>query len=209
MIPRNIFVLRHGQSIGNVDWRWYQKLKDEDIYLTPLGARQAQIAASLVEPVKGNFAIYTSNYLRAIQTGDMFREVLGDRVKFSRVEPDIRELKWMDHARKVSLKKEEDQREHMKAFTASNPGGESAKEVYDRMEGVISRLYQDFSQPNFPENVVIVSHGITIRCFMMKFLNWPTSVYESLDNPHNCQVFHLSLNTKTNEYDLTTPFPRQ
>lgn len=208
--PKSIFILRHGQSIGNIDWRNYLKMKDHEIPLTTTGEEQAIHASKNLKRLIGDrtVATYSSHYTRAQQTLKIIHDALETRVKFTRTDPDMRELKWMGDDLKIDRGIQLDQRKKMESFHWANSGGESAKNVHDRMEHVVNRLHEDFKIRKFPETAVLVSHGIAMRVFLMRFLGWPPETYETLDNPDNCKVFQLDLNSKK-QYDLITPFPRK
>lgn len=50
-------------------------------------------------------------------------------------------------------------------------------------------------------NIVIVSHGLTIRFFLMKWFKWTVEQFETLKNPKNCEFRVLQLGP-TGEYSL-------
>jgi broad specificity phosphatase PhoE len=39
--------------------------------------------------------------------------------------------------------------------------------------------------------VVIVSHGLTIRCFAMRFLHLTVEQFDEMANPDNCEVITI------------------
>ena len=43
------------------------------------------------------------------------------------------------------------------------------------------------------EKVLIVTHGLTIRCFVMRWLHLTVEQYEELANPGNCDIITLAL----------------
>jgi broad specificity phosphatase PhoE len=47
---------------------------------------------------------------------------------------------------------------------------------------------RDFSKEDFPENVLIVTHGLTLRLFLMRWLHWSVEMFESAASPSNCQI---------------------
>jgi broad specificity phosphatase PhoE len=42
------------------------------------------------------------------------------------------------------------------------------------------------------DRVLIVTHGLTIRCFVMRFLHLSVEQFDSLANPANCDVITLA-----------------
>jgi len=75
--------------------------------------------------------------------------------------------------------------------------GESCADVYDRVSDFFGTLYRDFSKDDFPENAVVITHGMTIRMFLMKWLKWTVEDFETYANPKNCQIVIL----QPNEYE--------
>jgi broad specificity phosphatase PhoE len=42
--------------------------------------------------------------------------------------------------------------------------------------------------PDVNENVLIVTHGMTLRLFLMRWFHWTVEELENLRNPYNCQM---------------------
>jgi len=38
------------------------------------------------------------------------------------------------------------------------------------------------------ENILIICHGMTLRCFVTRFLHLTVEQFESMDNPSNCDI---------------------
>ena len=76
------------------------------------------------------------------------------------------------------------------------PDGESAADVYDRVSDFFGTLHRDFEKEGFPENCVIISHGMTIRLFLMKWFHWTVEEFEKIRNPKNCAIIVLEKNEK-------------
>lgn len=206
MKPRDIYVLRHGLSEGNKDWRVYTRMEDADIPLAHEGEEQAIIAGmQLAAALKSDpVALYTSDYLRARQTTFHIDKRVNATVRIT--DNDLRELFWSPKSGVIDAAKQLKERELMGQFDYSNPGGESARQVCDRMKRFIKRMEKDWENPNFPKNQVIVSHGIAIRCLFKEMFGWSDETYPTLRNPRNCQIFHMFVN-KDDKYELIAPFP--
>lgn len=57
MKPSKIFLIRHGQSVGNVDKEIYKKVPDYALELTDLGKQQAIDAGRELKEIIGNQSI--------------------------------------------------------------------------------------------------------------------------------------------------------
>ncbi len=75
-------------------------------------------------------------------------------------------------------------------FWAAMPMGESRAQVADRVKGVFGTILRD----NDPErrdpvrNFVVVSHGVTLRAFVMQWMHHPYEWYRAQKNPGNASV---------------------
>lgn len=68
-------------------------------------------------------------------------------------------------------------------------------------------LNRDFADPDFPENCVLITHGLTIRLFIMRFFHLTVEDFESMAAPPNCSLTILELGPD-GRYCLATPMPR-
>jgi broad specificity phosphatase PhoE len=67
------------------------------------------------------------------------------------------------------------------------PDGESTADVYNRVAIVEDNLIRDIRAGGFGANstIVIISHGLTLRVFMMRFFNWSVEQFLQAYNPPN------------------------
>ena len=52
-------------------------------------------------------------------------------------------------------------------------------------------MHRDFSRRKFPDNVLIVTHGVALRVFLMSFFRWTVEEFCALPDPDNCQYVTL------------------
>lgn len=67
------------------------------------------------------------------------------------------------------------------------PAGEAGIDVYGRVTGFMSSMYREHSRPR-AKNIVIVSHGLLIRLFLMRWYRWEVDMFDKTDNPPNCGI---------------------
>ena len=70
-------------------------------------------------------------------------------------------------------------------------GGESPADCFDRVSGFIDSLMRQVDRKE-RERVLVVTHGLSIRCFVMRFLHLTVETFETLANPANCDVITLA-----------------
>lgn len=210
MKPKRIFLIRHGQSEGNVDHNAYRIKPDYQLLLTKMGRDQALLAGMDLKKRIGDEKImfYVSPLWRTRETFKNIIYSFTDKTQFNyQEEPRIREQEW-GHLKTVEeserINKERDQ---FGTFYYRVPDGESGADVYDRMSTFMETLHRDFQKESFPENCALVMHGLSIRLFLMKWFHWTVEEFEYMKNPYNCQIFQMNLNDK-GKYELAEPVTR-
>jgi broad specificity phosphatase PhoE len=210
-----IFLVRHGQSMGNVDKTVHETTADHAIPLSPEGHRQAKEAGLVLsryidglyplpspakmwkEQKQPHIRLWTSPYLRTRQTSDGVQEGLGEwctdrREEIALVEqhfglfdgvPDD-QLPILFPREHAHYKKCED---FEGRFWARMPMGESRFDVALRVKPFFGTLIRDKEKHGI-ENVVVVSHGVTLRAFAMQWLHLPFEWFEKEPNPWNCSI---------------------
>ena len=206
MRPTRILFLRHGESEGNVDETLFEKKPDHLMALTPRGVEHAQEAGQRIREIVqgGKVRVYVSPYLRTRQTLKELR--IGDLVDRAGEEPRLREQEWGNLWDRQAISAQKLVRNDYGHFFYRFMHGESGADVYDRVSSFLETLHRDFERPNAPPNVLLVTHGMTMRLFAMRWFHWSVEYFESLHNPGFCEIKTLAL--KPGGYELETPFPQ-
>lgn len=209
MKPNRIFIIRHAQSEGNVDKTIYLKKPDYALNLTDVGIEQAKEAGKQIKKIIGSdtLGVYYSPFFRTIQTLNNISKTLNDdglnRIVFAREEPRIREQEWhgripIDYDENYSELLEAERDQHGTFFYRFD-GGESCADVYDRVSDFMNTLHRDFNNIDYyPNNVLLVAHGMSMRVFMMRWFHKTVAEFETWANPHNCEMFVLNRNNRNN-----------
>ncbi|MDP3277328.1 MAG: histidine phosphatase family protein [Deltaproteobacteria bacterium] len=207
MRPRRIILLRHAQSEGNVDDTLFVTKADHQMELTPEGRDQARAAAkSLATQLHGESVhCYVSPYARTRQTLDCVREALGEQVVRVYEEPRLREQEWGNFQVREHVLAQKAARDSFGHFFYRFAHGESGADVFDRVSTFLETLHRDFSRENYPPNALLVTHGLTMRLFLMRWFHWSVEYFESLENPCLCEQITLALDPVSQSYALTTP----
>jgi broad specificity phosphatase PhoE len=199
-----IFLVRHGESEANLDKSVNTSLPDHSIALSAEGHKQAAKAGEHLAATLGGsrVRIFVSPYLRTRQTSEQIERALdAAKVHFDRREAiELRELEFglfdgiPDDALHTTYPDEYKHYEKYKRFAgeffAPMPLGESRCNVADRVKGVFGTILRDASsdRPHPISDFVIVSHGVTIRCFRMQWMHYSWEWYDQQKNPRNCSV---------------------
>ncbi|MFF1558786.1 histidine phosphatase family protein [Streptomyces sp. NPDC058279] len=205
--PRRIVLVRHGESQGNADDTVYEREPDHALRLTAAGREQARQAGTKLRELFGDERIsaYVSPYRRTLQT---FRELRLDptRVRM-REEPRLREQDWGNWQDHDDVRLQKAYRDAYGHFFYRFAQGESGADVYDRVGSFLESLYRSFEAPDHPENVLLVTHGLTMRLFCMRWFHWSVAEFEALSNPGNGEFRTLQLGPD-GRYRLDRPFER-
>jgi 2,3-bisphosphoglycerate-dependent phosphoglycerate mutase len=201
-----IFLVRHGESLGNLNEQAYGQFGDHNVPLTLWGHRQALAAgraiASHLEGVpRAGFQklrIWYSPFLRTRQSKDALLEALpAESVGHISEDYLLREQDFglfteiYDRAeQRQKFPDEFDKwarlRSNSGKFYARPPDGESRADVAQRVRLFLQTLMHDAGNGN--DNIIIVGHGVTNRAFEMNFLQHPVEWFERSDNPGNSDV---------------------
>ena len=66
------------------------------------------------------------------------------------------------------------------------PGGESPADCYDRCSSFLSSLHRHLLHRPAQE-VVIVGHGLALRCMVMRFMQLSVEAFDAMENPAHCE----------------------
>jgi broad specificity phosphatase PhoE len=181
-----IILLRHGQSLGNVDELAYCRVPDHALPLTPQGEREARAMGPRVRELIGDgpVAVYVSPYKRTRRTFAL----LGVEAERIVAEPRLREQDWGNLQDPVQQEMLKHQRHAFGHFFFRLPNGESGADVDDRIAAYLGELqFKMLMDEAHPKTVLIVSHGLTIRLLCRRLFSWSVDLFESLSNLDTCE----------------------
>jgi broad specificity phosphatase PhoE len=203
MKPKRIILIRHGESEGNVDRLIYKSKPDYALLLSDRGIAQAKEAGKELKKIIGEEKafFYVSPFWRTRETFEYIAAEL-DRKKIHWIEePRIREQEWGHLRSPEEGALIEKDRDAYGTFYFRIPDGESAADVYDRVSDFLGTLYRDFEKEECSENVIIITHGMAIRLFLMRWFHWTVEEFEVIANPKNCEIIVMEKH-ENNKYGL-------
>ncbi|KAB1994889.1 hypothetical protein ES319_D13G126400v1 [Gossypium barbadense] len=216
MLPKHIILVRHGESEGNKDTSAYSTIPDHKISLTEHGRAQARLAGSRLRDLISSHGssqdwrvyFYVSPYERTRSTlREIGKSFSKKRVIGVREECRIREQDFGNFQVEEKMKATKETREKFGRFFYRFPEGESAADVFDRVSSFLESLWRDIdlnrlnNDPSQDLNLIIISHGLASRVFLMKWFKWTVEQFERLYNPGNCEIRVMELG-RGGEYSL-------
>lgn len=182
--PQTLWIVRHGQSAGNVardaaeagglamiDLAW----RDIDVPLSELGVAQSVALGDWFAKLPAGEqpeVILCSTYLRARETARLVAEGsrLSDTVAKLRVDERLREKEFgiLDRLTKLGIRQKHpelnEQRVHVGKFYFRPPGGESWCDVILRLRSLLEMVTREYAD----RRVLVVAHQVTVNC--MRYL---------------------------------------
>jgi broad specificity phosphatase PhoE len=190
MTDFQIHLVRHGESAANAGVVDPQVVGDHTVPLTARGREQARaVGARLGPALVGGGLLYTSPLLRARQTLDELlagAQVTPDALRIYE-DPRLREVDhgWGDPREQQARRKVHGW------FYYRYEGGESPADCYDRTSNFLEGLMRQVERKH-TSTAVVVTHGLTIRCFVMRFLHLTVEQFDGLANPGNGEVVTIA-----------------
>ncbi len=188
-----IILLRHAESLGNVDELAYCRIPDHALPLTARGEEQARAAGPRVRELLGEspVAVYVSPYVRTQRTLELLE--LGDLVVRKVAEPRLREQDWGNLQDPVEQEIQKLKRHEFGHFFYRLAHGESGADVDDRVAAFLAELKLRITEePSHPGTVLLVTHGLTMRLLCRRIFSWSVDLFESLSNPGQCETRTLA-----------------
>lgn len=210
MKPNRIILIRHGESQGNIDINQYITVPDYALNLTPKGIEQSKQAGGKIKEIIGseNIHVYLSPYVRTRQTLQYLKTSIEKNISKIIEDPRLREQDW-GHFRHPEANEEIVRaRDSFGTFYYRIPDGESGADVYDRVSTFLETLHRDFNKSRYAQNTLIVTHGLTLRLFLMRWFHWTVEEFDNLRNPLNCQVVVMQKNSN-DRYELISELEKR
>jgi broad specificity phosphatase PhoE len=182
--PQEIWLVRHGQSAGNVAREAAEARagllidiaeRDVDVTLSGLGIEQshalAEWFAAMPDAQRPNVVLH-SPYRRAADTARIVAEHLGPtRLMTMQQDERLREKEFgiLDRLTVLGISHKypelHEQRQHVGKFYFRPPGGESWCDVVLRLRSVLDTIIREYAR----ERVLIVGHQVIVNCFRYLF----------------------------------------
>ncbi|KAF8063012.1 ALKBH8 [Scenedesmus sp. PABB004] len=233
-LPPYIVLLRHGESAGLEQLQEQLQIPNHRIPLSSRGVAQSLAAGRAIRQLLerdgggggGRLFLYTSPFLRCIQTAQQVARALDDdQLLGYQEEVQLREQDWGNFqapgqqarglggvalprgagrgrgacvgaaerprrraaAAPLSVSRQaRNYEERLKygRFFFRFPDGESAADVFDRMTIFQDHFVRDAAAARFGgASVLLVTHGLAMRLFLMRFLHWTVDEFLQVHNP--------------------------
>jgi len=214
-----VLLVRHGESMGNVDPEVHHAMADHAIPLSPRGEEQAREAGRRIasffahrypsssarpddamSPPQPHVRLWTSPYKRARQTADLIqreadRWIVDRREHILLCEQQFGLFEGLpdeDLPRLFPVEYAHYQKciQYEGKFWARMPLGESRFDVAARVHQAFGSLQRDRNFDGIT-HLVVVLHGVTMRAFVMMWCHYTPEWFEAEPNPGNGSIWLL------------------
>ena len=200
-----ILLVRHGESLGNIDPVVHATTADHAVPLSDRGVEQAREAgrqiAAFYERTLGDtrphVRLWVSPYRRTRQTADGVMEHAGAWITDRREHILLCEQQFgvfdgvPEHELATRFPAEhayyEMQCRFGGKFWARFPQGESRFDVAKRIHQAFGTFHRDQRDDGI-EELVVICHGVTLRAFVMMWCHLSPEWFEAEPNPANCAI---------------------
>lgn len=189
-----LFVMRHAESLEDIDKTAYERIADEDMPLSEKGRRQA---AEFGSKFISNFGTCNSLHIilspskRVLETAEILVSMLPPTVKWSlSTDHLIVKQNWGN----VTIHNRSDiekERYRVGVLRYQFPGGESGPEMLFRFDLFAKKLRTQMEIS--AGTTLVTTHGFEMRVLLKSLLGWTEEYFESLAHPRHCEVKRLAL----------------
>ena len=190
---RMVFVVRHAESLEDVDNTAYERIPDEEMPLSEKGRSDIEnlVTVLLQNTIFSNsLQLILSPSKRVLETAEIVVSRVPSHIKCSLITDSlIQKQNWG----KVTVNNRsaiEKERYRIGVLRYRFPGGESGNEMLFRFRIFAKKLQQKMAEET-TENILIITHGFGFRVLLKVLLNWTEEYFESLAHPQNCELKRL------------------
>lgn len=186
-----LFIIRHAETIGNVEDRLTGRC---DYEITLKGKKDIKLLTQELKNIRFD-KIYSSTSKRAIKTIEPLAKINNKEIieNYNLREMDLGIYdgwKW-EEVNKINPKIKDTQIKINNIIGI--PGQESLEEVAERMYNVINEI----AESNLGKNILISSHGVSIEAFLRKIEKVPFSEQRERFCQHNTAINEVEYKNKS------------
>lgn len=189
--PNRIILIRHGTSEANLNTDLYKTKADNKIGLAKEGKEEAKEAGKRLKALLKDESIrfYVSPYKRTRQTYQSIIEQLKDNKHLTTYDNRVREQEYGNLH--LDFDKQFEEMKEIGEFYYRFQNGENGADVFNRACLFMDHIFLEMNKIDNArnDNIVIVTHDIFIRVFMLNFLNLDVSLLNTIRHPKQCEFW--------------------
>lgn len=179
----SLFLIRHGQTEGNVN---RVILGREDFTLNSLGVQQAQKCAQKLCHIGPVQKIYTSPVKRALQTAQIMAQMLQVDIEIDEDLTEIDPGPWQGQSYEAIRSHEKWDAHIQKPLEVPLPGFETVKDSLVRSSRCLKKKLDQLKEAH----IILVSHGDVLRLMLAYLLHTDMNYFRQIYIEH-CRLQHI------------------
>lgn len=191
MSVQNIFIIRHAQSIEDLDSTLYFTKPDSELVLTNLGHKQiATLSVDLLSHLEqgDKVAIFSSPSKRVSLTVENLIPTLRKiDPTLTWKESNLLQKQFWGSVNQTNRARIEKERYETGVLRFNFPDGEKAIDFLSRTKSFTKTLPLDV------RNIIIITHGFMMRVLLMHLLDWSEDFFDTVAHPLNCEFKKIIL----------------
>jgi broad specificity phosphatase PhoE len=208
MSLRKIIIIRHAESQEDIDPNLNGILEDHEISITKKGISQIERITLEVMRIVSNFkntTIYSSISNRAVETS----VVLKNKLRLPEVifEPRIRNLNW-GSTTPIDVKEIAQERYSAGVLYYQFPDGDHSPTFVSNIGKFVNDLLNSGKEKSFPEAIIIVTHGFSLRVITKFLLNMSDEDFRWVRHPKNCFIANFDIDD-LGAISIQKPLPKR
>lgn len=193
---KQIILVRHGESLEDINNDIYAEIADNDIPLTKNGIYQVVKCSEEISKIISYNKVYIfhGSAKRVTQSAQILEKELGTSHNVLVQKSDLLKKQDWGSVTYLDRKKHEPERYKTGVLDYKYPDGESGRDVEIRTKKFIDEIQKlSFGDKNF--TIVIVCHGFNFRFFLKILVGLSDEIFLRLANPRQCSVSNIKQST--------------
>lgn len=191
---KKLFVMRHAESLEDIDKTAYERVADEDMPLSDHGRVEAMVFGREFAQNLGStkrIQLILSPSKRVLETANLVVSFMTPSIKWSLATEHLIEKQHWGNVTMQNRSQIERERYRAGVLRYKFPGGESGAEFLFRFDLFAKKLRHTMDEQN-DDLFLVITHGFELRVLLKSLLEWSEDYFETLAHPLHCELKRLA-----------------
>lgn len=191
---KKLFVMRHAESLEDIDKTAYERVADEDMPLSDHGRDEAMAFGREFAQNLGlikRIQLILSPSKRVLETANLIVSCMPPGIKWSLATEHLIEKQHWGNVTTQNRSQIERDRYREGVLRYKFPGGESGAEYLSRFDLFARRLKHTMDEQD-DDLFLVITHGFELRVLLKSLLEWSEDYFEMLAHPLHCEIKRLT-----------------
>ena len=191
---KKLFVMRHAESLEDIDKTAYEHVADEDMPLSEHGRDEAKAFGQEFAQNLGltkRIQLILSPNKRVLETANLIVSYMTPSIKWSLATEHLIEKQHWGNVTMQNRSQIERERYRAGVLRYKFPSGESGTEYLFRFDLFAKKLRHTMDKQN-DDLFLVITHGFELRVLLKSLLEWSEDYFETLAHPLHCELKRLA-----------------